>query len=150
MTGNWVIQSLAAMLILSPIWVAIGFFDKNFQVKPDVFLIWYFLGVVATTLFLGESHAKSFMLPWKVLSLLLFVGFLGGVANILLFLAVAGAPNPGLPVAIGNGVSIGSFLLVLLFSRWAPSYFNEAKFDAISFLGVVLTVVGIAIIAFRK
>ena len=147
MGGNWVVQSLVAMLIISPIWVAIGFFDKNFHVKPDVFLIWYFLGVVVTTLFLGESPAKSFVLPLKVFCLLLFIGLVGGVANMLLFWAVASAPNPGLPVAIGNGASVGSFLLVILFSRLAPNYFNTAKFDGVSFLGIILTVIGITIIA---
>lgn len=150
MAGNWVWQSVVAMLILSPIWVAIGFFDKNYQVKSDVFLVWYFLVVSMFPIFFGNLSAKSLMLPWKILFPVLIVGFFGGVANILIFRAVAGAPNPGLPVAIGNGASIGSFLLVVLLSRLVPTHFNEVKFDAVSFLGIVLTFIGTAIVIVRK
>lgn len=150
MTGNWVWQSVVSMLILSPIWVAIVFFDKNYQIKPNVFLIWYFIGSIAYTAFLEGFSVKSLMPSLGIIFILLVTGLVGGMANTLLFNAVASAPNPGLPVAIGNGASVGSFVLVVLLSRWVPNYFSESKVDIWAFVGILLTVAGVALIATRR
>jgi drug/metabolite transporter superfamily protein YnfA len=74
----------------------------------------------------------------------------GATVNILIFRAVASAPNPGLPVAIANVASVGVFLVAALLARWAPNYFDSVKTDGWSFLGVVLTVIGAALIAIRR
>lgn len=152
MTGNWLGQSVVAMLCLVPAWLAIGFFDRNYQVRPDVFLIWYFLGIIITSVLFGGSSLNAVVPSGKlVVVAILLIGFtIGAIANILLFRAVAGAPNPGLPVAIANVASVGVFLVAILLSRWAPNYFNAVKTDGWSFLGVVLTVIGAALIAVRR
>jgi uncharacterized membrane protein AbrB (regulator of aidB expression) len=141
-----------ALFCLVPAWFAIGFFDRNYQVRPNVFLIWYFLGGALTSVFFGGSSLSAIMPSWKLVLAMLLIGLtVGGGANILLFRAVADAPNPGLPVAIGNGASVVVFLVAILLSRWAPSssYFNPVEADPWSFLGVLLTVIGASIIAIR-
>ena len=151
MTGNWLGQSVIAMLCLIPAWLAIGFFDRNYQVRPDVFLIWYFLGIAVTSVLFGGSPLNAIVPSGKLVGAMLLIGLtIGAIANILLFRAVVGAPNPGLPVAIANVASIGVFLIAALLSRWAPSYFNSVKTDGWSFLGVILTVIGASLIAIRR
>jgi len=151
MTGSWLGQSVIAMLCLIPAWLAIGFFDRNYQVRPDVFLIWYFLGIAVTSVLFGGSSLNAIVPSGKLVGVILLIGLtIGAIANILLFRAVAGAPNPGLPVAIANVASVGVFFAASLLSRWAPSYFNSVKTDSWSFLGVVLTVIGASLIAIRR
>ncbi len=148
MKGNWFNQSLLATALLIPAYLAIGFFDRNYQVKSDVFLVWYFLGAAITSAFFGAPSLRSLVSSPGITCIMLLIGLtVGGIANILLFRAVASAPNPGLPVAITNTASIGVFLAAALFSRWAPNYFSSAKIDVSALLGVVLTMIGISLIA---
>ena len=150
MTANWFPQSIIAMLLLIPAWLAIGFFDRNYAVRSDVFLIWYFLGVAITS-FLGIRSIDALVPSAKLDSLMLLVGLtIGAFANILLYRAVAGAPNPGLPVAIANVASIGVFLTAALLGRLAPRYFDPVQVDGWSLTGVILTVAGASIIAIRR
>ncbi|MBI2552084.1 hypothetical protein HYW17_02175 [Candidatus Uhrbacteria bacterium] len=142
---------MVAMLCLVPAWLAIGFFDRNYQIKPDVFLIWYFLGIAITSVLFGGSSLSTIVPSGKLVLAILLIGLtIGAIANILLFRAVAGAPNPGLPVAIANVASVGVFLVAALLSRWAPNYFNSVKTDGWSFLGVVLAIIGASLIAIRR
>src|SRR4051812_14969498 len=125
---SWLCQSLVAVLCLIPVWLAIGFFEKNFQIKPQVFVIWYFLGVVITSALCGGGTLSSLMPSFKSVGGVLLVGLtLGAIASILLFRAIGSAPNPGLPVAMSNVASVGVFLVAALLSRWAPSYFSSVK-----------------------
>jgi len=151
MPGNWLGQSVIAMLCLIPAWLAIGFFDRNYQVRPEVFLIWYFLGVAITSVLFGGSSLNAIVPSKEIVGAILLIGLtVGAIANILLFRAVIVAPNPGLPVAIANVASVGVFLAAALLSRWLPSYFNSVKTDGWAFLGVVLTVIGASLIAIRS
>jgi len=83
---------------------------------------------------------------------IVLIGFtIGGVANVALFSAVAIAPNPGLPVALSNAASIGVFLAAILLYRWFPAHFDPVKTDIWwSGLGLLFTVVGVAIISIRR
>lgn len=151
MTSNWFSQSAIAMLCLVPAWLAIGFFDKNYHIRPDVFLVWYFLGIVITTVLFRGSPLSSFAPSVKMVGVMLFIGFtIGAISNIMLFRAVASAPNPGLPVAIANVASVGVFFVAVLLARWAPTYFKAVKIDGWSLLGVLLTIAGVSIIATRR
>lgn len=151
-TGStWFGQAMTATLFLIPGWLAIGFFERNFQVKPDVFLVWYALGMAITATWLGESPLQALVTSWRVVGMILLVGFtVGGVANILLFQAVGRAPNPGLPVAIASAASVGVFLVGALLSVWLPRYFDSVKVDAWSLIGLVLTITGVSIISIRR
>lgn len=151
MNSNWLAQSLIAMLCLIPAWLTIGFFDKNYQIKPDVFLIWYLLGIVTTSTFFGGSTFDQIFPSWKMVAAMILIGMtIGATANILLFRAVCTAPNPGLAVSIGNTASVGVFLAAIFLSRYAPNYFKEVKFDTQALVGVALTIVGASLIAIRR
>lgn len=151
MSTNWILQSFTALFFLIPAWLAIGFFKRNFEVSSDVFLFWYMLGIIIALACYKELSGQTIGLPWKMAGAILLLGLtIGAAANILIFRAVASAPNPGLALSITNATSIGVFLAAIALSRLAPNYFNSAKFDPWTFLGVILTVVGISIVAIRR
>lgn len=154
MNGSWLTQAIIAMLLLIPAWLLIGFFDRNYHVRADVFLIWYFLGVVFTSVLsvVSTGSSPSMIVPsWRLVGAILVIGLtIGGIANVLLFRAVVGASNPGLPVVIANMAGVGVFFAAAVLSRWAPSYFSSVKIDAWSFLGVALAISGVVLIAIRR
>lgn len=149
---SWFGQSIVATIFLIPAFLAIGFFEKNYHVKPSVFLIWYVLGVGMASAFFGPAKATELFPSLRFTGAIVFIGLTaGGIANVLLYQAVAHAPNPGLPVVISNGgASMGVFLVAALLAYLLPTYFNPVKVDFQSFLGIVLTVMGISLIALRK
>lgn len=151
MSMGWLGQSFLAVAFLIPVWLAIGFFDRNHQVKPDVFVVWYFLGVAIASAFAGGHSLRTIAPSLGLVCTLLVIGVVaGGLANIPLFRAVVSAPNPGLPVAIANTASVGVFFLAWLLGRWVPKYFATVTMDGWALLGVVLVVSGASIIALRR
>ena len=148
---TWLLQSFLAAALLVPVWLGIGFFDKNFQMKPEVFLVWYFLGVALASACFSVSSLKELAPSSPMIFVLFCFGVVaGGIANIAIFRAVVSAPNPGLPVAIANTASVGVFLLAALLSRFFPNYFSPVKVDITALMGIFLTVLGISLIAIRK
>lgn len=151
MNGNWIAQSFTAMLLLVPVWLAIGYFDRNHQIKPEVFLLWYLVGIiVSTALYNGQSTGRL-VGPWKIDLVIVLIGMTAGAtANIMIFRAVAAASNPGLPLAVTNTSSVGMFLASVLLARLAPTHFPAVKNDPWSFVGVCLAVLGVSIVAIRR
>lgn len=148
MMHNWLLMVILSTIISIPIYLAIGFFSKNYHVKPDVFLIWYFLGVAIAGAFLRESFTEVVEIPWKIIGSILLIGIvLGGVGNMLLFRSIAIAPNPGLATAIAGSASIGIYFLAWILAKWFPAYFNPTIISTQSFIGLFFTVLGITIIA---
>jgi hypothetical protein len=147
---NWLLESFVAMLLLVPAWLAIGFFDRNFGAKGDVFVIWYCLGIVTAAV--AYKGSLSAVVPSvKVAGAIYLIGLtIGAAANILLFRAAGNAPNPGLAVAISNVAAVGVFLAALLLARYLPKYFATPRSDGWSLLGVLLVSIGAAIIAARN
>ncbi len=148
----WLQQSIIALCLTTPVYLALGFMEKNYGVKSDIFLIWYFLGVACTPVIFG-GHAIAVIMPsWRLILVILLIGLLiGGVANVMAFRAVNNSPNPGLPIAIiSGGTSMCVFLASALLAKIVPSYFNNYKFDAWSLIGIILVIAGITIIVVRK
>lgn len=141
---GWVWMSLIAMVMIIPSWLGPSFFEKNFHVRPEVFMIWYFVGVV-----LGSSSFLTFrgisVIPsFPAWILILGIGFtLGTIVNILLFAAIPIAPNPSLPPAIVNVSSVGVFIAAFLLWRLLPAYFSKVQFDIYHLLGMLVTIVGL-------
>lgn len=151
MAGSWLSQSLVSALLLIPAWLAIGFFDRNYQVKPETFLIWYLPGVIALAVLFQQSPLKALIPSFGIVCAILLIGLvLGGISNILIFRAVINAPNPGLPLVLLNITNVGVYLIAAPLSRWLPNYFNTVKLDVWTFLGVILVIVGASIIAVRQ
>lgn len=151
MSSNWITQSFLSVAFLIPAWLAIGFFGRNYQVRPEVFLVWYFAGVVLATVFCGIPAGQTLIPSWQIVIAMACVGvFVGGVANIALFRAMAQVPNSGLPLAISNLASVGVFLASIVLGHLLPQWFERAKADPIAFLGVLLTALGVSLIAIRR
>ena len=105
---TWFWEAVFAMMLLIPAWLGLSGFSRAWNVRGEVALLWYMVGVIigvgvftlkTTSVIPEQSNAV-----WWLLGLGLFVG---SVANILSFRAVAQAPNPGLPVAITGSVIVG-------------------------------------------
>lgn len=154
MISSWLWQSFVATAALVPVWIAVGFFNRNFHVPSAVFLVWYFFGTALCSALFGVPSLSSLVPSWGVVGAMLGIGFaLGGIINISLFRAVEEASrvsNPGLPIAITNLVSVGVFLLVPVLARFAPKFFDPVRIDPVAFLGVVLCVVGASLVAIRN
>ncbi len=151
---SWFLQSVIAMILVVPAWLSITFYKKNFHVSAEIFLVWYFgaaaVGIVIFKAFSGVSLIEFFPAPSLVIGMLLIGLTLGAAANALLFSAVSVAPNPGLPIAISGTASVCVFLVSVVLGSFLPKYFSEVRFDWQAFVGVLLVVSGIALIAVRK
>lgn len=147
----WFWQSVVAMLLLVPAWLAIPFFERNYHVPGQVFLVWYmpgmYLGVLAWCM--DQQHLRSAIWPGAgVACALALVGLLcGAVANVTLFGAVGNAPNPGVPVAIANVACLGVFAASVLLPKVLPKYFKVVSAEPLQLFGVVLVIAGAAFIA---
>lgn len=150
---SWFGLSLLGLVLVTPGWLAIAFFGKNFHFRGEVSLIWYGLGmVVGTVLFLlSRKTSGSALVPgmWPVIGLFLIGIVFGSLANMAIFRAVETAPNAGLPVAISNVSSILVFLAAILLARLAPKYFEAATFNPYHLLGIMLALAGITIISLK-
>jgi drug/metabolite transporter (DMT)-like permease len=141
------------MVVIVPAWLAIGFFASRYQIKSDVFLVWYFGGTIIGTLLLGGvlKNPQVFFPSPKGVAAMLAVGVgLGTIANVFLYKAIAIAPNPGLPIAVVNAASVLVFLASLALARLLPRDFSATKFDLWHLCGIALTLVGIVIISGRR
>jgi len=150
MGGNWFTQSIVGLVFLTPAWLAIPFFEKNYGVPGNVFMVWYFLGCSIIVAAFGVPTWSALVPSVPLVVALLLIGLtIGGIANMALFTAVTNAPNPGLPVAIANVASVTTFLLAGLLAQLAPAYFAQVRVDLQSFAGIVLVIVGAALISIR-
>lgn len=148
--SRWFWYASFATIWIVPVFLGIPFFAKNFHVKPEVFMTWYFagasLGVAVWKYGLGQSldlrpHAKV---------LLAIVGFgvtFGAAANSSLFRAVAIAPNPGLPPVVYSAASVLVFLAAAVLSNRLPKYFNRVNTDVDRFAGILLVLLGLFLVA---
>lgn len=148
MANSWLLQSFLAVLLLTPPWLAMPFFSKNFGVSGAVFAVWYFLGAAASIGFVqGSATVKPSV---GVIVGIIAVGFtFGGFANSALFSAVNAAPNPGIPIAISTVSSLTTFVAAVALFRFMPEYFAPASLDWKSFAGAVLIIAGATLISVK-
>ncbi|MDZ4285452.1 MAG: hypothetical protein U1A23_00830 [Candidatus Sungbacteria bacterium] len=149
--SNWAVMSIVGMICITPSWLGIGFFQKNFNVRPEVFMIWYFLGVIAgSSCFLGAKGVSLFM-PTGVWLAIVLVGItFGSAANMLLFSATPLAPNQGLPAAVASFASVLVFALSLGLYWLLPSYFTNVQVDTYHILGMFLAVAGVILMVMPR
>lgn len=155
--NNWFNQSLIATALVTPCWLAIAFFDRNFGVKPNIFIIWYFAGIALSTALwtvITKTNGISQLIPSNlaVISVILVGMTLGTVANLLLFTAITTAPNPSFPSVIANG---GGGALVFVFAvilgEIAPRYFGKSDINWMpTVIGLTLVISGTWVLAYSK
>lgn len=148
---GWLWLSLLATICVAPVFLIIPYFDRNFQVRPEVFMIWYFVGTsIGVAAWMGLSRRPAALLPNHpgVLLAILSVGLaFGAVANSSLFRAVVVAPNPGMPPAIYSAASVIVFLASALLAGRLPRYFQQVNTDPDRFLGILLVIAGLFLTA---
>lgn len=149
---NWSWQAILAGIILVPVWLAIPFFAKNLNIRPEIAVNWYFLGVslgspILLRIFSEVPKTDFFPDPPKIY--LLLIGLTAGaLINILLFAAVNNAPNPALATTLSGGVSnIIMFTAAFFLAIYLPAYFNPVEFGVKKFLGILTVVLGIFLIS---
>ncbi|MFA6106348.1 MAG: hypothetical protein WC745_01600 [Patescibacteria group bacterium] len=150
MNGNWLIQSFSAMLLAVPVYLLIDFFHKNLGVKPEAFLVWYFIGVAFSSAIFGGQPVEVLFPSILLVGAILLIGLtVGGASNILFFRSMQSAPNPGVTLAIFNSASIVVIFASVALAHFWPGHF-QAKVNYWQILGVALTVAGIAIISLKR
>lgn len=146
-------SAIAAALFIVP-FLSVNFFVRNFHLRPEIILVWYFVGLALGTLSLLFSFK---MVSWQELSptipllTVAFFGFIfGSLPNILLYQAIPAAPNPGLPMAIINVATVITFLAAIGLAKVLPQWFEAAKFDWVHLGGIILTALGVALLSLRR
>lgn len=149
MVSPWVLQTCIAILFLTPAWLAMPFFANKFGVSGAVFAVWYFAGTAISIAIFAVPTGK--LVPsYGVVGALVVLGLtIGGVANAYLFNAVSAAPNPGLPVALGNLTGLTTLIAALVLARVMPQHFTADPVSVRAFIGVVLIIIGAACIAVK-
>lgn len=144
-------MSIVGMICITPSWLGIGFFEKNFHVRPEVFMIWYFFGVVAGSSGLLGVKGVSLFVPMGVWLAIVLVGItFGSAANMLLFSATPIAPNQGLPAAVSSFASVLVFVLSWGLYWVLPSYFAHVHIDTYHVWGMFLAVAGLILMAMPR
>lgn len=143
-------MSVIGTICIVPSWLGIGFFERNYHVRPEVFMIWYFFGVIMGTGCVLITHGISIIpapAPWlQIVALGLTFGV---AANMMLFAATSIAPNPGLPSAIAGFASVLVLFLSVGLHWLLPHYFNNVHVDIYHLLGMILAVIGVTLICKR-
>ena len=141
---GWIGMSVIAMFTIIPSWLSPGFFEKNFGVRPEIFMMWYFFWVSLGSAFFLHHRGVPVVPPFVPWILMAGVSIAFGiVTNILVFTSVPLAPNPGLVQTIVGASSVGVFFSALILSRILPEYFNKIKFDGYDLLGMAIVITGL-------
>ena len=152
-TGSprWLWLSVFATICVVPTFLSIPYFARNFRVKPETFMAWYFAGAsvgVGAWLCLAGRGSELFADRWGVLGGITAIGLtFGTLANSSLFRAVALAPNPGMPPVIYSAASVVVFLASAALARHLPGYFNQVSTDPDRLLGILLAIAGLFLTA---
>jgi drug/metabolite transporter (DMT)-like permease len=134
---NWVLLSIVAMIMN---FFALVFIRKLGKiVKPELLTGYIFSFLSLGLLFTNLGAAKSFIVPFNALLLLVLVGIMGSVVYLFLYKSISISPNPAYPVAIVSS----SVVIVTLIS----SFVLGTSLGLVNFFGVLIAVIGIMILS---
>lgn len=128
-------------------------------VRPEVTIFWWMVGTAFGILLLSRSgghgivteHVEEFFVSWKSIFVILFLGATFGVViNTFYGQAVHTAPNPALASAIINSSIIALYLIAWLGYKLLPKIFPPASISWCGLGGVVLTFLGVILIAISR
>ena len=144
---------IAAILFIIP-FLSVGFFNRNFGLKPEAILVWYGIGLAfgcfGWTLALNTIQLNELSFNWPLFVAAIIGAMFSALPNILLYQALVTAPNPGLPMAIINVSTVLTFFAALVLAKLLPQWFSVAKFDWIHFSGIVFVVAGVVLLSLKR
>ncbi|MES3006065.1 MAG: hypothetical protein V4664_03910 [Patescibacteria group bacterium] len=154
---TWFGQSVWAAVILTPCWLATPFFERNFGIKADVYVVWYFFGIalsVSSYITTTDSSGLSRLFPsWQLVAAIIAVGAtIGAIANVLVFTATTTATNAALvsTIAVGGGGAL-LFLSAYALGELVPKYFGKTDVNWPITLGsMAFIIIGVVGLAFAK
>ena len=151
---GWIGKSIIAIFCFMPASIAIVFFKRNYGIKPEAMLVWYFLGItIGSGLILPRPNIlenKDFFLNIPLFIMIILGIVFGTSSNTLLFQAISMASNAGLPLAIVNIHALVTFLTMIFLAWWLPGYFEKAQFHPAHLIGIILILVGVLLIALKR
>lgn len=146
-------SAVAAVLFIIP-FISVGFFNRNFGLKPEVILVWYGVGLAVGcfgwTLALKTVNLSELSPSWPLFVAAIIGALFSALPNILLYQSLAIAPNPGLTMAVINVSTVLVFFVSLFLSVVLPRWFVAARFDWVHLTGIILTVAGVALLSFKR
>jgi hypothetical protein len=136
--------------------MSIGFFRKTFNIQPDVFMLWYYAGILTTLIVSNKLNGEplsKFVEPsvWGLLGIFVIGLTIGAGANINTFRAYAIAPNAGIVQALQEVAVPLMFFLTIALSKVLPDYFKtEGSVNVLwSTGGLLMTIGGVLIIILK-
>lgn len=147
---NWLAKSLLSMLLIISAWLAVTFFNRNFQVRGETFFMIYSLGSIIGIAMMVRPKDLTASIP--NIAIFIFGFTIGTAINFLLFSAIPQAPagNAALPVAIQSSAIIFVYLGAYVLHLASPKYFGPIQIDIRYFYGMLLVLAGQFVIAWSK
>lgn len=148
---SWITKTVISTISVIFAWLAIGFFQHHYQIRIEVISLWYFAltnwGMWLALWGLNLVPRQDLIPPLVPLLLISLTGLvLGSITTILLFSAVADAPNAGLALSIHNTSSAFVALAMVFLAAKFPQYFPVSKMDLAQFGGIILILIGVALV----
>lgn len=150
---GWFGKSAIALILLVPAWIAIHCYGER-GVKGEVTALCYGAGCalgMALWIFAvpgNRALAENFAAHRMLVAVMVGIGaLLGAAIQALVYTAINESPNPGLPISVANASAVAVFVLTPILAKVLPAYFKKAEWNAMTMTGVLLTVVGTALIA---
>jgi drug/metabolite transporter (DMT)-like permease len=151
---GWLQLAILAAVLHVPGIVCIPLLQKSYGIRPEVTLLWYYIGVYVSVslLLFGTDHVRfrEFLSSWSVLGICALGLIVGGLGTVLLFRSIALSPNVALPNAIVHSSAGIAYVALCALSFFLPKWFGIIRFDTISLIAVVLIIAGIIILAMRN
>lgn len=153
---------LSKSLILSSSMVLFTVMITTFAlrgVKTEVTIAWWMASVavgMVTLSFAGgaglvTSEPRQFISGLVPIAIVILAGLtFGTVMNTFYGQAVQSAPNPALAMAVINSSTLLLYVLAPFLHKLMPKVFATASFNSTGLVGVVLTLVGVILIAKSK
>lgn len=137
---RWIFYGLLAGIINASYWILL----KKLQMTiPEIHLTTLFIYLVLPTIplyfLIGKYNQKEFAISKSIISILIFSGLAGTIANIASLFAITTASNPGYAQATASS---GVILTLVI----APLFSNSAVLKWKHFISALLIIAGVVII----
>lgn len=148
---SWVTKSILAVPALVLMTVVMMLVQKKYGFGGEKFFFAWYIGIVIAFIFFANiekdmSVAGLFSPLGVFFFVVLFGALVGAIVNVFIGQAIHEAPNPALVWAIIGINTPLSYIIVYKLADWFPDDFSTIEFNAYKFAGIILTVVGTALV----